>query len=438
MKMKVQNSYFLFLILTFLCVFGNFCKSNAEATTPSTENTGTLHDDGQINWDEQSRIYYYYEPNDPGPSSRPLVILLHGGSININRLLGLERQDQIAPSKLWFNIADEEKIYLAIPQGYQNHWNDCRGDCEHCGDEDDIGFINEMINEIQNRYLIDDQRIYTTGLSNGGILSYRLAFEMSHRIAAIAAIIANLPANDVCSGAVNPIPVLIMNGTADTLIPWEGGQSSIEGIGKFLSVDETVDFWVNFNNCDSIPESFNLPDGPFEDNSTVSCDIYDNGIQNTEVFLYRIDGGGHVEPSIEEQYNLGEGLLGKQNHDIEMAYEVWNFLKRHTLSGGTSVNNSFDDQPAKTFHLSQNYPNPFNTTTTIEYYLPKPSAVTLKIYNIYGQEMQTLENEAMQPGIHKIEWNGKNHQGRTVGTGLYVLRMKAGEFVHSKKIVFLK
>ena len=83
MKMKVQNSDFLFLILTFLCVFGNFCKSNAEATTPSTENTGTLHDDGQINWGEQSRIYYYYEPNDPGPSSRPLVILLHGGSINI-------------------------------------------------------------------------------------------------------------------------------------------------------------------------------------------------------------------------------------------------------------------------------------------------------------------------------------------------------------------
>ena len=120
MKMKVQNSHSLFLIFTFLCVLGNY----AEAIASATENNGTLHDDGQINWDEQSRIYYYYEPSDPGPSSRPLVILLHGGSINIKRLLGLERRDQIAPSKLWFNIADEEKLYLAIPQGYQNHWND--------------------------------------------------------------------------------------------------------------------------------------------------------------------------------------------------------------------------------------------------------------------------------------------------------------------------
>lgn len=140
--------------LLFPLVFSivGFSNSNVGESFFLTENSGTLHKDGQITWDGRPRLYYYYEPDDPGYSARPLVILLHGGGGNVESFLGLDGKK--APFKLWLDIADEEKLYLAIPQGYhQNHWNDCRGDCTPCGDEDDVGFINEMINEIQNQVL---------------------------------------------------------------------------------------------------------------------------------------------------------------------------------------------------------------------------------------------------------------------------------------------
>ncbi|MFQ5604138.1 MAG: amidohydrolase family protein [bacterium] len=108
---------------------------------------------------------------------------------------------------------------------------------------------------------------------------------------------------------------------------------------------------------------------------------------------------------------------------------------KHSVTG-------IDVSPSQTvpndFQLLQNYPNPFNPTTTIQFQLPKTDRVTLKIYNLRGQEVQTLLDEVKQPGSYKIKWDGKNHYGRNVSTGLYVLRMEAGEFVLSKKIVLLK
>ena len=92
----------------------------------------------------------------------------------------------------------------------------------------------------------------------------------------------------------------------------------------------------------------------------------------------------------------------------------------------------------KEFVLFQNYPNPFNPVTTFQYQLPKTEHVLLTIYNIRGQKVQTLVNEVKQPGSYKIEWNGKNSYSLEVGTGLYVVRMEAGEFIESKKILLMK
>ncbi|MFQ5768947.1 MAG: FlgD immunoglobulin-like domain containing protein [bacterium] len=439
MENKIIKYFFLlFLIFTFPFTIIFFCKNKANASPPSTLNTGTLHQDGQILWGGQDRYYYYYEPNDPGASPRPLIILLHGGGGNIDSFLGLDGKK--APFKIWLDVADEEKLYLAIPQGHNKSWNDCRGDCQTCSTEDDVGFLNEMINQLMNKYEIDTTRIYATGESNGGHMSYRLAMELSHRIAAVGVVIAGFPAQNECFGPVDPVSVLIMNGTEDPICPWEGGEyNKFEGRGTVLSAYESVNFWVNHNNCDTIPESYDFADGPYEDSSTVHRDIYDNGIQNTEVVLYRVDGGGHNSPSIAQQYAdwfLTLAGLGAQNHDIEMAREVWDLFKRHTLI--TSVTNSSDDLSIKTFYLSQNYPNPFNPTTTIQYHLPQTGKVTLRIYNLLGELVQTLVDEVKPPGVYKIDWDGKNSQGLQVGGGLYMVRMKVGGFVQNKKIVLLR
>ena len=88
--------------------------------------------------------------------------------------------------------------------------------------------------------------------------------------------------------------------------------------------------------------------------------------------------------------------------------------------------------------LFQNYPNPFNSITNIEYELHAKSNVELKIYNILGQEIRTLVEKEQSPGDYHVKWNGKNNAGQIVSGGIYLYQLKAGDFVTTKKLTFLK
>jgi hypothetical protein len=90
------------------------------------------------------------------------------------------------------------------------------------------------------------------------------------------------------------------------------------------------------------------------------------------------------------------------------------------------------------FELAQNYPNPFNPTATIEYALPKPAMVELRIFNILGQAVRTLVNEEKGAGYYQVVWDGKDEVGRTVSTGIYLYQIKAGDFVETKKMQLIK
>ncbi len=90
------------------------------------------------------------------------------------------------------------------------------------------------------------------------------------------------------------------------------------------------------------------------------------------------------------------------------------------------------------FTLFQNFPNPFNPTTIISYTLPNHSLVSLKIYDIIGSEVRTLISSEQAPGVHKVEWNGRNNFGSKVASGTYIYRIKTGDFVQSKKMILLK
>jgi hypothetical protein len=90
------------------------------------------------------------------------------------------------------------------------------------------------------------------------------------------------------------------------------------------------------------------------------------------------------------------------------------------------------------FVLYQNYPNPFNPATTIRYNLPKTSHVTLKIYDLLGQEIRTLVNAKQLSGEHSVTWNGVDNLGREVSSGIYIHQIQAGEHVESRKMVLLR
>jgi hypothetical protein len=91
-----------------------------------------------------------------------------------------------------------------------------------------------------------------------------------------------------------------------------------------------------------------------------------------------------------------------------------------------------------TYALAQNYPNPFNPSTTINFQLPKDEFVELKIYNRIGQEVRTLVNSGYQAGSHKVVWDGKNNRGRSVASGMYIYKIKAGKYTKSMKMNLIR
>lgn len=283
-----------------------------------------------------TRTYDYYVPSGMGSSLSPLVFLLHGGGSNTNDLTG--ESGSKAPYEVWMDIADDDKFIIVYPEGAKNSfeklgWNDCRDDATANPTVDDVGFINALIEQFTSSFNINENRIYASGTSNGGHLSLRIALELSHKIAAVAPVVAAMPAIS-CSYPVHPISVLFMNGTYDPLLPYNGGEvaPNIGGRGTVLSVQESLEFWVKFNQTDLSATIKYFPDINTEDSSTVKSITYSNGIEETQVVFYEVSGGGHVEPSIKEQYSaILELYLCKQNHDIEMAREIWNFFKNKTL-----------------------------------------------------------------------------------------------------------
>jgi len=92
----------------------------------------------------------------------------------------------------------------------------------------------------------------------------------------------------------------------------------------------------------------------------------------------------------------------------------------------------------ESFNLEQNYPNPFNPTTSIRYDLAKDTHVSLKIYNMMGQEVATLVNESKPAGRYEISWNARNDAGLKVSSGIYIYVLKAGDFVKSARMTLLK
>ena len=165
-------------------------------------------------------------------------------------------------------------------------------------------------------------------------MSIRLALELSNKIAAVAPVVAAKPAVS-CNDPVLPISILFLLGTDDPLSPFQGGEvaPTIGARGTVLSAQESLDFWREVNKTDANPIVTNFSDISDGDSSTMCKVLYDNGKRETQVILYEVKGGGHLEPSIQEQYaGIIEVSLGKQNHDIEMAREIWNFLRDKTLN----------------------------------------------------------------------------------------------------------
>ncbi|MBM3151140.1 MAG: hypothetical protein FJZ96_02870 [Chloroflexi bacterium] len=235
----------------------------------------------------------------------PLLVVLHG-------TYGTGGKMQRA---LGFDVyADRRGFYVAYPDAYQKpgerdtaRWNDGRGTLESSLQEiDDVQFIVEMIAEIERTVALDAVRVYVTGASNGGMMTYRLGCQTSGVFAGIAPVIANIP--EPIFNACTPqaaLAFVAINGSADPFIPLEGGEVcenvrfGCEG-GWVISQAQSVRKFVESNACQTDPLVTLLPVLE-QDGTSVEQQTFPNCQHGVQVMAYIVQGGGHTWPPLPSQ-----------------------------------------------------------------------------------------------------------------------------------------
>lgn len=184
---------------------------------------------------------------------------------------------------------------------------------------DDVRFTQLLLDDLERVVNVDKKRVFATGLSNGGMMSYRLAVELPDRIAAIASVAG-------CLALPNPqptrrVPILEIHGTKDRLVPWNGLRL---GPFRLRSVEETIDFWVRHNGCAPQKVVEPLADQAADGVSSTRT-TYAAGDDGADVVLISVDGGGHTWPG--SPYDLK--FLGPTTKDFEANDVIWEFFEKH-------------------------------------------------------------------------------------------------------------
>lgn len=272
---------------------------------------------GQLVHDGLIRTYRLFIPSqDTGENALPLVVMLHGGGGTSRQIMRYTSMNR---------LAEREGFFVVYPDGIRNRWNDGRVFDGADLTVDDVGFIKAIVETLIAKHHIDATRIYSAGISNGGHMSLRLACDLSDIFAAVAAVTANMPQDIIDRCNPNPIGVLIMNGTNDPILPYQGGEVRVlnQSRGVVLSTEDSVNFWLSVNGCASnrISSTFDVD---HSDKTAVIMTLYDSCQTDYPVALYRIEGGGHSWPGA-PQY-LTEDSVGPTSRDINASEVIWAFF----------------------------------------------------------------------------------------------------------------
>ncbi len=270
------------------------------------------------------RIYRIYLPQSFSLNEHlPVVIVLHGGGSSGKRMSNYIKLH---------SVADKNRFIAVFPDGVRGNWNDGRKNIDsyaHLNNINDVMFISDIISNLQKEFNIDSNSVFITGISNGSLMAFRLAFEIPGKIRAIATVAGNLPHELKNFTLDKKLPLLMINGENDPVMPWNGGGIGwgFPKRGNVLSSEETFTFWSKENGCNE--------HGKY----TQEADISNDGTKvfkkealncpgNIEVLLYKIQNGGHSWPGAFE-YLLQERFVGKTSYDIDAKEIIWTFFKKY-------------------------------------------------------------------------------------------------------------
>ena len=264
---------------------------------------------------EKQRMYLVHVPNGYDPKTPvPVVLALHGAAMNGPMMVGFSGLTK---------KADEAGFIVVYPSGTGLGpfltWN--AGGFKAEGQVDDVVFISRLLDDLGTVVKFDEKRVYACGMSNGGMMCYRLAAELSDRIAAIAPVGGTIAIKQ--NKPNRAVPVIHFHGTKDTFVPFETAKTNKPAFMKMKGVEESIQTWVKLDGCDEKPKIDVLSkDG---DEMKVTRKTYSGGKDGAEVVLVVIEEGGHTWPGQQPPVTF----IGKSAMNISANDLMWEFFQKH-------------------------------------------------------------------------------------------------------------
>lgn len=367
--MKFQK----FVAFTWLALVGAQLHSQTGATVVDSIQSGGL-------W----RKYRLYVPAIYSPTvATPLVFNFHG--LGSNAL-----QQQVYGN--FMPIADTANFLVVHPEGSiqfgTQFWN-----VGVFSGPNDVAFVKDLLDSLKAIYTIDDNAVYTTGMSNGGIMSYYLACNAPGVFAAMASVAGtNLRSWFNTSLPSLPVPVMEIHGTVDATVPYDGANNTL--YGSFIPIDSVMLKWRAIDQCNGQAQITNLPDVSSSDGCVAVHYKWAQGLDNSSVELYKIIGGGHTWPG-------APPFFTETNQDFNACVEIWRFFrqyKRNQFVTAVGVPNYTNKE------FLQVYPNPASTAII----LTVQQASTVAVFDFTGKQVATFVN-----GFNSVE---------QLAAGIYILR----------------
>ncbi len=363
-----------------------------------------------------TRTYLFHVP--PGyANTKPtsLILALHGG---FGSAVNIESQSQLSIK------SDEADFIVVYPEGIKvlgiRTWN--AGGC--CGGAesfniDDVGFIDTLIEKLSTEYNIDQKRIFATGISNGGMMCYRLASDLANKIAAVAPVAATMVIKTTVNAS-RAVPIIHFHSFNDTNVPYTGGIGS--GVSDHYNppLDSVFNVWMNVNGC--------LKKDTIQNDQDYLLVKWSNCINNSEIHFYITHDGGHSWPS-GVKYLPGDEPSKVINADDLL----WEFFQVRPMPDSATAVDEHNNKIPNKFQLFQNYPNPFNPVTEISWQLAVGNHTTLKIYDLLGDEVAELVNNWMEAGTYRITFNASS-----LSSGIYFYGLTTGSNHEMRKMVVVK
>ena len=302
------------------------CESAGERLGGTLESTCRA-----LEYGGRTRTYRIYFPASH-PQPVPLLFVVHGG-------MGSGSGMELLTRGQFNRIADRDGVVVVYPDGVGHNWNDGRPLNSPAALEnvDDVGFLRAIIASVAGERAIDRGRVFSTGISNGGFMSFRLACEAADAFAAVAPVSANLSTvlGPRCQPS-RPVSIAILNGTDDPIVPWAGGQVRALGVkrGEVWSAQQSFEQFLGFDGCRG-QRTHDLIDLDPADGTAYRLHEGTECRDGSAVRLYEIVGGGHTWPH-GVQY-AGERLVGRVSQEIDATAEIWAFFAAHGREGGKSA-----------------------------------------------------------------------------------------------------